>query len=73
MADLIAMGRKVVMGNSPYANHTPQRHPLRTSELATVPSLCLGRAFQKDTFFGIRSIFSLKIVSAFCHLLSPHL
>ena len=66
MADLMAIGRKVVMGNSPLAKSYSAKAPVTYLELATVPSLYLGRACSEKTpSLRIRSIFSLKIVSAF--------
>ncbi|CJD83524.1 Uncharacterised protein [Streptococcus pneumoniae] len=66
MADLIAMGRKVVIGNSPLDKSYSEKAPVTYLELATVPSLYLGRACSEKTpSFRMRSIFSLKIVSAF--------
>ena len=72
MADLMAIGRKVVMGNSPFAKSYSAKAPVTYLELATVPSLYLGRACSEKTpSLRIRSIFSLKIVSAF--VISFHL
>ena len=66
MADLMAIGRRVVIGNSPLLKSYSAKEPVMYLELATFPSLYRGRAFSENTpSFNILLIFSLKIVSAF--------
>ena len=66
MADLIAIGRRVVIGNSPLLKSYSAKAPVMYLELAVVPSLYLGRACSDQTPSSmILVIFSLKIVSAF--------
>ena len=66
MADLMGIGRKVVIGNSPLLKSYSAKEPVMYLELAIWPSLYLGLACSDQTpSFKILEILSLKITSAF--------
>ena len=68
MADLIAIGRRVVIGNSPLLKSYSAKAPVMYLELAVVPSLYLGRACSDQTPSSmILVIFSFKNSVCFCH------